>query len=256
MIDAYVINLDRHIGNYSMVKDAMDELGGFAVRRFSAIDGKKGEHLEYMEDAVGYICKETCPDSVIAIALSHKKVAHMILDSGVDYALVLEDDVTPIKDGFHEKLQRTLTEVPEDWDIIQLHCHGAYCEKGSNEITRYDASFAAYLLSRSGAQKMLDLLIKNHIDIQTSNDLKFKKFKSKTELFTTDESDSTNRYTDVTLSMELKMLFMNFIRTRKHNIAFLQSNYLKIFGFTFTIDETVNFTLLLFSIIIVSWLKL
>ena len=44
MIDAYVINLDRHIGNYSRVKDDMDELGGFAVRRFSAIDGKKGEH--------------------------------------------------------------------------------------------------------------------------------------------------------------------------------------------------------------------
>ena len=209
-----------------------------------------------MEDNVGYVCKETCPDSVIAIALSHKKVAKIILDSGVDYALVLEDDATPINDGFHEKLQRTLTEVPKDWDIIQLHCHGAYCEKGSNKISGYDASFAAYLLSRSGAQKMLDLLIKNHIDIQTSNDLKFKKFKSKTDLFTTDETDSTNRYTDVTLSMELKMLFMNLIKTRKNNIAFLQSNYLKLFGFTFTIDETINFTLLLFSIIIVSWLKL
>lgn len=256
MIDAYVINLDRHIGNYSRVKDAMDELGGFAVRRFSAIDGKNGEHLKHIEHNVDYICKETCPDSVIAIALSHKKVAQMILDSGVDYALVLEDDVKPIEDNLHEKLQMTITEVPKDWDIIQLHCHGAYCEKGSNKISRYDASFAAYLLSRSGAQKMLDLLIKDHIDIQTTNDLNFKKFKSKTDFFTTDESDSTNRYIDVTLSMEFKMLFMNFIGTRKHNLEILQSNYLKLFGFTFIIDETINFTLLLFSIIIVSWLKL
>jgi len=256
MIDAYVINLDRQIENYQRVADAMNDLGGFDVQRVSAIDGKRGEHLDQMKHHVGYICRETCPDSVIAIALSHKKVAKLVLDSGVDYALVLEDDVTPAGDGFHEKLHRAMAEVPEDWDIIQLHCHGAYCERGSNKVSRLDASFAAYLLSRRGAQKMLDLSINNHIDIQTSNDSTFKKFKSKTDLFATDESDSTNRYTDVTPSMEAKMLIMNLVRSRENNIAFLQSNYLKLFGITFTVDETVNFTLLLFSIIIVSWLRL
>ena len=94
MIDAYVINLDRQIENYSKVENVMNDLGGFNVQRVSAIDGNKGDHLQLVESESTWLCKETCPDSVIAIALSHKKVAQIILESGVDYALVLEDETS------------------------------------------------------------------------------------------------------------------------------------------------------------------
>ena len=246
MIDAYVINLDRQIGNYPRVKDSMNDLGGFNVQRVSAIDGKMGEHLDHLEHNVGYICKETCPDSVIAIALSHKKVAQMILDSGVDYALVLEDDAIPIKDDFHKKLQRTLTEVPKDWDIINLYCDGFICKPNMNN-SYLSGSFAAYLISKKGAKKMTNLNIYTHIDMQTH--FNFKKYKSSENLFITDESESTNGADALSLSIKLKQKILN-------DEKFPKANFIKLFGFNWVVDDFINFVIYLFGFAIILLCKL
>ena len=237
MTDAYVINLDRQIENYQRVADAMDDLGGFNVQRVSAVDGKRGEHLGQSETT--WLCKETCPDSVIAIALSHKRVAKMILDSGVDYALVLEDDAIPIKDGFHEKLQRTLAEVPDDWDIINLYCQGV-CPKDSIHMSLGGGSTVAILVSRSGARKIVDMKIKTHIDLQTNFGLR--KYKSRHNLFETDESDSTNRATTLTPSASVKQ----FMMPNEHTI---QYKLVKLFGFEWIVDDFLNFLLYLIALI-------
>ena len=239
MIDTYVINLDRQIKNYSMVENAMNELGGFEVQRVSAIDGNMGEHLPLVDSETTWLCKETCPDSVIAIALSHKKVAQMILDSGVDYALVLEDDAIPIKDGFHEKLQRTFAEVPDDWDIINLYCQGA-CPKNSIKMSLGGGSASAILVSRSGAQKIIDMKIKTHIDFQTNFGIR--KYKSRYNLFETDESDSTNRSTTLTPSASVKQ----FMMPNEHTI---QYKFVKLFGFDWIFDDFLNFLLYLIALI-------
>ena len=204
MIDAYVINLDRQIENYDRLKHAMDDLGGFNVQRVPAIDGKKGEHLPYIDSEAIWACKKICADSILGIALSHKKVAKIIYDSGVDYALVLEDDATPIKKDFHEKLQRTLAEVPDGWDIIHLYCQGT-CIENSIIQSLSGGSMLAMLVSRNGAKKLMDTKIKNHIDVQTNFEMI--KFKSKENIFEADESSSTNRTNIVTPSMTIKKFY-------------------------------------------------
>ena len=246
MIDAYVINLDRQIENYSKVENAMNDLGGFNVQRVSAIDGKRGDHLSLVDSETTWLCKETCPDSVIAIALSHKKVAQMILDSGVDYALVLEDDAFPIKDGFHEKLQRTLAEVPDDWDIINLHYVGLY--RNGIESGYFLGSAAAILVSQSGAQKIINLKIRTHIDLQTN--FGFKKYKSREKLFVTDENNSTNRSNTTTLSAKIK----NYMYGGDE--IGLTYNYIKLFGFTWIADDLLNFLIYLIGFLFILFFKL
>ena len=246
MIDTYVINLDRQIENYSRVENAMNELGGFNVHRVSAVDGKKGEHLPLVDSETTWLCKETCPDSIIAIALSHKKVAQMILDSGVDYALVMEDDAIPIKDDFHKKLQRTLTEVPKDWDIINLYCDGFICKPNMNN-SYLSGSFAAYLISKKGAKKMTNLNIYTHIDKQTH--FNFKKYKSPENLFITDESESTNGADALSLSIKLKQKIVNDEKIPK-------TNFIKLFGFNWVLDDFINFVIYLFGFAIILLCKL
>ena len=246
MIDAYVINLDRQIENYQKVENAMNELGGFNVQRVSAIDGKRGDHLPYLDSETTWFCKNTCPDSVIAIALSHKKVAQLIQDSGVDYALVLEDDTFPIKDNFHEKLQRTLAKVPNDWDIINLYCQGG-CPTNSINTMYTTGSTAAILVSSRGAKKIIDLKINNHIDVQTNFSLN--KYKSFDNLFEVDETDSTNRSSSYTLSANLKQPFLPDPRATQYN-------YLKLFGFTWIVDDFLNLQIYFILFFIVWLLKL
>ena len=246
MIDAYVINLDRQIENYSKVENAMNDIGGFNIQRVSAIDGKRGDHLESVDSETMWLCKETCPNSVIAIAMSHKKVAKMILDSGVDYALVLEDDAIPIKGGFHEKLQRTLTEVPDDWDVINLYCQGV-CPKNSIRMSLGGGSAVAILVSRSGAQKIVDMKIMTHIDFQSNFILR--KYKSRYNLFETDESDSTNRATSLTPSASVKQ----FMMPNEHTI---QYKFVKLFGFDWIFDDFLNFVIYLIGFLLILFLKL
>ncbi len=255
MIDAYVVNLDRQVENYQKVEDAMNDLGGFNVQRVSAIDGKRGDHLPFVESETTWLCKNTCPDSVIAIALSHKKVARMILDSGVDYALVMEDDATPIKDDFHEKLQKTLSQFPDKWDIILLHCNGICVD--SNKVVFGTGSTAAYLINKSGAQKLLNLKINTHIDAQMyylSNS--FDTYKSKDNLFITDDSDSTqSNKTTISSSIKSKIL-RKFPNSTELFANSLNYNYVKIFGFTWTFDDFLNFVIYLIGFFIILLYKL
>ena len=246
MIDTYVINLDRQIENYNKVEDAMNDLGGFNVKRVSAIDGKNGEHLPYLDSETTWLCKHTCPDSLIAIALSHKEVAKKILDSGVDYALVLEDDAFPIKENFHEKLQKVLANVPDDWDVINLFCQGS-CPRNSIQTKYSTGSTAAIMVSKQGAKKIIDLKINNHIDVQTNFILN--KYKSFDNLFQVDENDSTNRVDSFTHSAKVKQIFLPDSRATQYN-------YFKLFGFTWIVDDYINFIIYLIGFLLIFFLKL
>ena len=254
MIDAYVINLDRQIENYQKVENAMNELGGFNVQRVSAIDGKRGDHLPYLESDTTWFCKNTCPDSAIAIALSHKKVAQLILDSGVDYAFVLEDDVLPIQKGFHDELQKTLDELPNNWDIIKFYCQGL-CDNGSNNLDYATGSTAAMLVSRNGAEKIYNMKIYYHIDYQLNFEKDFKQYKSKYNLFTVDETSSTNRTTS-SISSRLKTKIVKLAHPDPFFDFVLNFNVFKLFGFEWNVDDLINFKIIFILFFIVWFLKL
>ena len=254
MIDIYVINLDRQIENYQKVADAMNELGGFNVQRVSAVDGKKGEHLPLVDSESTWFCKETCPNSAIAIALSHKKVAKLILDSGDDYALVLEDDVLPIQKGFRDALQKTLDEVPNDWDVMKLYCQGL-CDNGSNKLGYATGSTAAMLVSRNGAEKIYNMKIYHHIDHQLNFEKNFKQYKSRFNLFTIDETSSTNR-TAASLSSKLKTKIIKLAYPDPFFDFVLNFNVFKLFGFDWNVDDLINLKIIFILFVIVWFFKL
>ena len=65
-------------------------------------------------------------------------------------------------------------------------------------------STAAYLLSSRGAIKMANLKAMSHIDMHTSTSSKFRKYRSKLNLFWTDETNSDNRIDSYNFFLKLK----------------------------------------------------
>jgi GR25 family glycosyltransferase involved in LPS biosynthesis len=125
-----------------------------------------------------------CPPVAVAIGMSHIRAWKAFLKTNDPYAIIMEDDVILV-DGFSGRLQETLQHIPADTDILYLGCFG--CRSPMNLFTAA-LSFSsstheqinpfidrpgvamgthAYLVTRVGAQRLLDLLegrLFNHID--------------------------------------------------------------------------------------------
>jgi hypothetical protein len=115
----------------------------------------------------------------------------------------MEDDAYPLynKEYFHKHLQSTICNIhtiDKEWDIISLHIDGPCSDflntcKDNYHISPTSGSFAAYVISRNGVIKLANETIFWHIDGITSTNGKYRKYKSKKNLFWTDEKNSTNR---------------------------------------------------------------
>ena len=97
----------------------------------------------------------------IGCYLSHRNAWQAILDLGLDYAVILEDDVI-LGDDFAHALEM-VPDITESWDMIKL---GAVSRKpvlqrtalGRLDLCRYlkvPISAYAQIVSRSGAEKLL-----------------------------------------------------------------------------------------------------
>ena len=199
-LSCFIINLKDSPQNFEKQHPFLLEEGLDPVR-FIGVDARKDEHLEYREYVTEW-CQTMCPKAVIGCGLSHVLLARHIRDLGLPMALVLEDDAYPKVQNLLERIYETIREVPEDWDIIKLHC--GFCLKGTHNST--GASAAAYLLSASGIQKMAELKVNFHVDAQM-NSSDFKIYKSRYNLFWTDESWSTIRTSNST-SFSFKIPFL------------------------------------------------
>lgn len=188
----YVINLDRKPLRWRRTRselhrfkgrdgEALDDL----ARRFSAIDARYMADTESSSLIPTFTLAEQLAVSPIplliidadmrarriemtrpeiAVALSHIEVWRHIAAGDVGYVLVLEDDVM-MRPGFARRLDREWRAlVGCDFDLLYL----AYHDVGVVPIERlrvparrtkpglWEAS--AYILSRTGAQKLLELL--------------------------------------------------------------------------------------------------
>jgi GR25 family glycosyltransferase involved in LPS biosynthesis len=190
MFPCYVINLEQDLENFERQKPFLQEEGLDPIR-FIGVDARKKEHEKYPELVTPW-CQKTCPFTAIGCGLSHVLLAKKLLENGTSMALVLEDDAFPKVCGLQQQIQKTLAETPSDWDMIKLHC--SYCVNDS--IKSGPASTAAYLLSESGIKKVAEMKVNFHIDKQFSDTKNFKIYKSRWNLFWTDESFSSNRGTN------------------------------------------------------------
>ena len=190
LLPTFVVTLKDDLGDQRVAL----EKAGIYSQVFKGVNGKKDEYLGY-KDRIEPFCLSTCPKSVMGCGLSHMLLCEQIYKSGFPLALILEDDAYPMKgiDMSHE-ITKVLNEVPDDWEIIKLHCD-SFCKDGSNStesttFVPFTGSTAAYIVNNRSAKKISESTLKGHIDMQHNKECKI--YKSKYNLFKTDESNSTN----------------------------------------------------------------
>lgn len=186
-MECHVINLDRSIDNFYKQRPYLMESGVFP-QRFSGVDSKKGEHLEYSEYLTD-TCRDLCPNGVIGCGLSHILLAKKLYEKGSQLVLILEDDAYPLVTDLNLEIKKIIEETPKDWDIIKLHCD--FCKNNSNDPT--GGSTAAYLINKSGLKKLSNMKLNWHIDLQWNLESKLKVYKSNVNIFWADEKTSENR---------------------------------------------------------------
>ncbi len=175
MIPVYVISLADSKERKETLSRCLKALD-IPFEFVDAIDGRLGLDPRYEKDidrkranfGRGLI------DSEFACALSHVKIYMRIIQEGIDYALVLEDDAIPTPD-----LKTYLKgEGYKDSDLTQLYTNPKTLIFSRNRIHLFDdyhayprppfriSSAVGYIISKSGANHFLKngLPITNHAD--------------------------------------------------------------------------------------------
>jgi len=204
-LKTYIVNLDDYKANYTKQLPLLLKIG-LNVERFSGINAIKNEHLEpEYQQYISTYAKNFAPKSVIGCALSHilcckhikSNYSEKINDHKLFY-LIMEDDAFPLydKEEFYERLNKSIYEIQvldSNWDIIQLHSDGFIATKDTYNTHIACGSTAAYLISYNGINKTLTSKIYGHLDFIQHNFIKYNKYRTKENLFYTNEKDSLNR---------------------------------------------------------------
>jgi len=208
----FVINLDKYINNFNNQKPILEKIG-LKVERFRGINALENEHLNYKE-YINNISLDFCPTSIIGCGLSHILLCEYINEKEYEITLIMEDDAFPLydKEKFNKLLNKTIDDISildKDWDIIQLHSDALFPTYETYFTHFLSGSTAAYLISKRGTEKMKNIKAQWHIDIQTSSNSNFKKYRSHYNLFWTKEDRSLNRSEK---NLFLTNLYANILR--------------------------------------------
>ena len=276
-LQSFVINLDDYKKNYDKQLPYLENLG-LKVQRFNGINAIKNEHLDpkYKQYISRYAFDFT-PKSIIGCALSHTLCCKLIYDNYIKntsnqnekmYFLIMEDDAFPIYNtkDFYENLNKTVCDIEildSKWELIQLHSDAFYPTQDTYNTHFACGSTAAYLISRLGIIKNLESKILSHADFIHHNFIRFRKYRSKKNLFYTDEKNSLNRNINTVkdlsyYSLYYKSYLLEFVnnytnllklRGEKTYLNFLEFKLLKIpyFEKEYTANEIIDY---LFALIL------
>lgn len=175
----FLINLERSKDRLAYCQAEFDKAGLY-FERVNAIDGQALSQTEI--NSVYDWCKsdyhKELSSGEIACYLSHRKVWQKIIDDGLDFAVVFEDDVL-ISSQTPDAIT-AITGITEPWDCIKLaefpvkrdiaHQHQLKINDIEYSLVTYQKvpnRTCAQVISRSGAQKLLRFSeqIKRPIDI-------------------------------------------------------------------------------------------
>jgi hypothetical protein len=204
-LKTFVINLDDYISNYNKQLPYLLNIG-LKVERFAGVNALKNEHFkpEYQQYISTY-AKNFAPKSVIGAVLTHTLCCKHIkynysekTNGHTEFFLIMEDDAFPLynKEEFYEHLNKSLYEIQlldSNWDIIQLHSDGLFPTKDTYNTHIVCGSAAAYLISINGINKTLNNKIYGFIEFTQHSFINCNKYRTKENLFYTDEKNSLNR---------------------------------------------------------------
>lgn len=161
-VPVYLINLDRSPERLAFMQEQAERLG-ITMQRIPAIDG--------LNVPLRFRPQFLTPDGKALSGLPPGKLGNYcsqliacerILESDLPWAVILEDDVH-LDDDFAEVVTSAVAAVPQ-WDVIHLSSDVKKAVLSVAEITegrhlvrysRFTVNAGAYIVSASGAQKML-----------------------------------------------------------------------------------------------------
>ena len=225
-LKTFVINLDDYKKNYIKQLPYLESIR-LKPKRFSGINALKDEHLNPIyKEYISKFAFNFTPKSIIGCSLSHILCCKHIYEKYINlednniacgaispqYFLIMEDDAFPKynKTEFYEQLNKTISDIQildSNWEIIQLHSDAFYPTTNTYTTHFLTGSTAAYLISKSGLKKNLKSKILHQIDFIEHNFIKFRKYRSKENLFYTNEKDSLNRSINKTKNLNYYSLY-------------------------------------------------
>lgn len=231
-MECYFINLESDILRKEKTINELSKIKGIKINRFDAINGIKEKSSGKYDNYISNISKIICTPKIIGCGLSHIMLANKLhSELKDDFAIVFEDDIK-IDDTNETDIRSKLISIVEDvsnidkeWDIIKLIDINSHIVHGSA---------AAYIISKRGINKLKNMKLQYHIDIQINNG--FNVHYMNNNIFTTHDNDI--QYKNPLLNYKLFdqkigwYLNQDFISIFKTNIKF---KHLFIFLFIITI---------------------
>ncbi len=153
----FVINMDKDTDRLARIASMLSQQG----LAFERISGVKGLAVPNWA-ADDFRAAKLLPGEIGCYA-SHLVAARTLLDSGHSAAAIFEDDIV-LFDGLASALTHIVERAPDGWDLINIASSSRRSMLSVVEMplgrhivrySRYPWGTAGYLLSRSGAQKML-----------------------------------------------------------------------------------------------------
>lgn len=201
----HVINLDKYINNFHIQEEYLKALDINPIR-FSAINAVNNEHLKSnYKDYISNFAFYFTPKSIIGCALSHilccKEIQTNFINSinnEKEFFLIMEDDAFPLFDKarFFSLLNdeyKNISILDSKWDIIQLHSDAFFPTYETYNTHFFSGSTAAYLISKNAIMKTINKKIYSHADFIQHNFYSYRKYRTKQNLFYTNENESINR---------------------------------------------------------------
>lgn len=148
--------------------DEQAKRAGFEYRRFEAIEGADPEMLALsLRTRMSWKPEHPLTPNVVALGLSHRGCWQAFLESDYKTSIIFEDDVQ-LAPEFSQVLQEGW--IPQGADIIRLEAfsttttklskkkYGAIGERAIFRLRGDHVGAAAYLITRKGAQMLLDAI--------------------------------------------------------------------------------------------------
>lgn len=160
----FVISIDKDGG--IRLESALTQLDAIGAS-YSFIAGYTPEDPEidrsYSRELNRVSMKRPLSRGEIAAYLSHRRALTAFLETGAEFAIIMEDDFGAIDPAnFHDQISRLL-QAPLQWDLVKLFDYQlrkkprARLNLGTVDLVEYPsptAGMVAYLVRRSGAKKL------------------------------------------------------------------------------------------------------
>ncbi len=163
-ISAFVLNLDSASARLAHISRQADRIG-LALHRIPGVDGLNVPaqlRPMFFDEASATPASPLMPGEIGCYA-SHLLAYEQILEQGLDWALILEDDVL-LGDDLIGTVRQTVSLLPASWDIVRLSSEPRRAVlslarlRSGRHLVRYSKlpkQGGAQLVSASGARKLL-----------------------------------------------------------------------------------------------------